>query len=80
LSITDQIPENYSKSLLPGLRAGSPERKPKINNNKKEATTTFTTIFKVNIFLIYSNDLMLNISYRKEESKYFGVASLRDDL
>lgn len=45
-----KIPKNYSKSLLPGLRAGSPDKKPKINTKIKDATTTFTTIFNVNIF------------------------------
>jgi hypothetical protein len=39
----------YSRSLRLGLRDGSLERNPKINNETKKIIVVYTKIFKVNI-------------------------------
>jgi len=39
----------YSKSRRFGLRDGSLDKKPKINNDTKKITVVYTKIFKVNM-------------------------------
>ena len=40
---------DYSKSLRFGLRDGSLDKKPKINNDTKKIIVAYTKIFNVNI-------------------------------
>ena len=48
----------YSKSLRLGLRDGSFDKNPKVNNDTKNITVAYTKTFNVNII-----NILLNIKY-----------------
>ena len=58
----------YSKSRRFGLRDGSLDKKPKINNDTKKITVVYTKIFKVNMQFFLGT--VFNIIYYTKRFKF----------